>query len=104
MSTEDIDQALGGKSVVKIAYLPDVADPDLPPGIETLVSSRLDPSLDPIKEADRRGTILANLRAGKRSVDDGARGRQGKTRGSDQAQGTVNDDQHAAEKAAHGKE
>jgi hypothetical protein len=33
-------------------------------GVETLVSTRLDPGVDPIAEADRRGTILAILRLG----------------------------------------
>src|SRR5690606_33627949 len=33
-------------------------------GVETLVSTRLDPGVDPIAEADRRGSILAILRIG----------------------------------------
>ena len=31
-------------------------------GVETLVSTQLDPGVDPILEADRRGSILAILR------------------------------------------
>ena len=33
-------------------------------GVETLVSTRLDPGVDPIVEADRRGTIMAIIRIG----------------------------------------
>jgi hypothetical protein len=33
-------------------------------GVETLVSTRLEPGIDPILEADKRGTILLILRVG----------------------------------------
>ena len=38
-------------------------------GVETLVSTRLDPGVDPIVEADRRGTILAIIRVGNKDLE-----------------------------------
>lgn len=64
LSAQDIDYVLSGKLLTKVVFLPDVTDPDAPKGVYTLVSSRLDPGLDPICEADRLGTILAILRVG----------------------------------------
>jgi hypothetical protein len=62
---EDLDQVLAGNFVTKVIYLPDPEFQDLAlAGVETLVSTRLDPGVDPIAEADRRGSILAILRIG----------------------------------------
>lgn len=62
---EDLDQVLSGNFVTKVIYLPDPEFQDLAlAGVETLVSTRLDPGVDPIAEADRRGSILAILRIG----------------------------------------
>jgi hypothetical protein len=62
---EDLDQVLSGNFVTKVIYLPDPEFQDLAlAGVETLVSTRLDPGVDPIVEADRRGSILAILRIG----------------------------------------
>ncbi|MEM9827875.1 MAG: hypothetical protein AAF958_14895 [Planctomycetota bacterium] len=67
---EDFDQVLTGNFVTKVIYLP---DPDFQgpalAGIDTLVSTRLDPSIDPIVEADRRGSILAIIRLGDKDVE-----------------------------------
>jgi len=62
---EDFDQVLSNNFVTKVIYLPDpdFQDPALA-GVETLVSTRLDPGVDPIVEADRRGAILAIVRVG----------------------------------------
>src|SRR5262249_588571 len=38
-------------------------------GVETLVSTRLDPGIDPIVEADRRGAILAVVRIGNKDLE-----------------------------------
>ena len=38
-------------------------------GIDTLVSTRLDPGIDPIVEADRRGSILAIIRLGDKDIE-----------------------------------
>jgi hypothetical protein len=62
---EDFDQVLSGNFVTKVIYLP---DPEFQPialaGVETLVSTRLDPGVDPIVEADKQGSILAIVRLG----------------------------------------
>ena len=67
---KDFDQVLTGNFVTKVIYLP---DPEFqgPPlaGIDTLVSTRLDPGVDPIVEADRRGSILAIIRLGDKDVE-----------------------------------
>ena len=61
---EDFDQVLSGNFVTKVIYLPDPEFQELAlAGVETLVSTRLDPGMDPIVEADRRGAILAIIRA-----------------------------------------
>jgi hypothetical protein len=62
---EDFDQVSSGNFVTKVIYLPDPQHQELAiAGVETLVSTRLDPGVDPIAEADRRGTILAIVRLG----------------------------------------
>ena len=38
-------------------------------GVDTLVSTRLDPGVDPITEADRRGSILAIIRLGNKDLE-----------------------------------
>ena len=63
--TEDFDQVTSGNFVTKVIYLPDPEFQELTlSGVETLVSTRLDPGVDPIAEADRRGSILAIVRMG----------------------------------------
>jgi len=62
---EDFDQVLAGNFVTKVIYLPDPEFQELAlSGVETLVSTRLDPGVDPIAEADHRGSIMAILRMG----------------------------------------
>lgn len=69
-SQEDFDQVLSGNFVTKVIYLPDPEYQELAiGGIETLVSSRLDPGVDPITEADRRGAILAVVRLGNKDEE-----------------------------------
>jgi len=67
---EDFDQVLSGNFVTKVIYLP---DPEFQgfalAGVETLVSTRLDPGVDPIVEADRRGAILAIVRLGNKDLE-----------------------------------
>lgn len=67
---EDFDQVLTGNFVTKVIYLPDpeFQGPALA-GIDTLVSTRLDPGIDPIVEADRRGSILAIIRLGDKDIE-----------------------------------
>jgi hypothetical protein len=69
---EDFDQVLSGNFVTKVIYLPDPEFQELAlAGVETLVSTRLDPGVDPIVEADRRGSILAILRMGNKDLRQG---------------------------------
>ena len=69
---EDFDQVLSGNFVTKVIYLPDPEFQELAlAGVETLVSTRLDPGVDPIAEADRRGSILAILRMGNKDLRGG---------------------------------
>ena len=67
---EDFDQVLAGNFVTKVVYLPDpefqgvaVAD------VATLVSTPLDPGLDPIEEAIDKGVILAIVRIGNKDME-----------------------------------
>ncbi len=67
---EDFDQVLSGNFVTKVIYLPDPEFQELAlAGVETLVSTRLDPGIDPIVEADRRGAILAIVRIGNKDLE-----------------------------------
>jgi hypothetical protein len=75
---EDFDQVLTGNFVTKVIYLP---DPEFQPlaiaGVEELVSTRLDPGVDPIVEADRRGAIMAIVRMGNKDLQAGGPGAAG---------------------------
>ena len=69
LTDEDFDQVLSGNFVTKVIYLPDAEFQELAlAGVETLVSTRLDPGVDPIVEADRRGSILAIIRIGNKDL------------------------------------
>jgi hypothetical protein len=67
---EDFDQVLAGNFVTKVIYLPDPEFQELAlAGVETLVSTRLEPGVDPVVEADRRGAILGIIRLGNKDVE-----------------------------------
>jgi hypothetical protein len=62
---EDLEQVAAGNFVVKVIYLPDPQFQDLAAtGPDEVVSSRLEPGMDPIVEAKRRGSILLVVRLG----------------------------------------
>ena len=64
-TAEDLDQVEGGNFVTKVIYLPDPRFQELAvANVETLVSTRLEPGIDPVLEADKRGTILMIVRLG----------------------------------------
>jgi hypothetical protein len=66
---EDFDQVTSGNFVTKVIYLPDPAFQELAlAGVGTLVSTRLDPGVDPIVEAARRGAIMAIVRLGNKDM------------------------------------
>jgi hypothetical protein len=70
LTDEDFDQVASGNFVTKVIYLPDPEFQELAlAGVETLVSTRLDPGIDPIVEADRRGSILAIVRMGNKDLE-----------------------------------
>jgi hypothetical protein len=70
LSDEDLDQVMTGNFVTKVVYLPDPDYQELAvAGVETLVSTRLDPGIDPVVEADRRGSILAIIRIGNKDLE-----------------------------------
>jgi hypothetical protein len=72
LTEEDFDQVLSGNFVTKVIYLPDAEYQELAlAGVETLVSTRLDPGVDPIVEADRRGSIMAIIRIGNKDLQAG---------------------------------
>ena len=67
---DDFEQVLSGNFVTKVIYLPDPEfQGDALVGVDVLVSNRLEPGLDPIVEADRRGAILAIIRVGNKDVE-----------------------------------
>lgn len=69
-TTDDFEQVLTGNFVTKVIYLPDPEfQGDALVGVDVLVSNRLDPGLDPIQEADRRGAILAIIRIGNKDIE-----------------------------------
>lgn len=70
ITPEDFDQVLSGNFVTKVVYLPDPEFQELAlAGVETLVSTRLEPGVDPVVEADRRGAILGIIRLGNKDVE-----------------------------------
>ena len=73
-TNEDFTQVISGNFVTKVIYIPDPEFQELAiAGVDTLVSTRLDPGVDPIVEADRRGSILAIVRMGNKELEgDGA--------------------------------
>jgi hypothetical protein len=65
-TNEDFEQVNSGNFLVKVVYLPDPNNQDLATiaGPNELVSTRLEPGLDPIVEAQKRGSILLIVRMG----------------------------------------
>jgi hypothetical protein len=64
-SDEDFDQVASGNFLVKVIYLPFPQYQDIAvAGPDEIVSTRLEPGLDPIQEACKRGNILLVVRLG----------------------------------------
>ena len=68
-TNEDFEQVNAGNLVVKVIYLPDPQFQDLA-AAEEIVSTRLEAGVDPVAEANRRGTILAVIRIGNIDLED----------------------------------
>jgi len=70
LTDEDLNQVETNNFVTKVIYLPDAKHQELAvAGVEELVSTRLSPGLDPVAEADRRGTIMAVVRIGNMDLE-----------------------------------
>jgi hypothetical protein len=70
LTQEDFDQVAAANFVTKVIYVPDPEFQELAlAGVDTIVSTRLDPGVDPITEADRRGSILAIVRMGNKDLE-----------------------------------
>jgi hypothetical protein len=68
---DDFDQVMANNLVTKVVYLPDPEYQEVAiggPGVatETLVSTRLEPGMDPVNEAKKKGKVLAIVRMGNR--------------------------------------
>ncbi len=64
-TNEDFDQVAAGNYVVKVIYLPNPSYQEAAGGgLEEINSARLEPGVDPIQEALRRGSILLVIRLG----------------------------------------
>lgn len=62
---EDLKQVAEGNYIVKVIYLPDPNYQDAAGnGIDEIVSTRLEPTQDPVQEALKRGSILLIIRMG----------------------------------------
>src|SRR5207245_9785614 len=62
---EDFEQVTAGNLVVKVVYLPNPEFQELAvAGPDEVVSTRLEPGVDPLMEATRRGSVLAVIRLG----------------------------------------
>lgn len=70
LTDEDLNQVESNNFVTKVIYLPDPKNQELAiAGVETIVSTRLDPGVDPVAEADRRGTVMLVLRLGNMNLE-----------------------------------
>lgn len=70
ITDEDLDQVESNNFVTKVIYLPDPRYQELAiAGVETLVSTKLDPGVDPVSEAERRGTIMLVIRVGNMDLE-----------------------------------
>lgn len=63
---EDFEQVIAGNLLVKVIYLPDPQYQDLAAvaGPAEVISTRLEPGVDPVAEARRRGEVLLVVRMG----------------------------------------
>ena len=65
----DFDQVFSGNFVTKVVYLPNPEFQGIAmSGVGTLVNTQLQPGVDPIIEASKRGSILAVIRMGNKDL------------------------------------
>ncbi len=69
ITEEDLEHVASSNMATKVIYLP---DPEFQAraiaGVETLVSTRLDPGIDPVQQAEQMGTIMLILRFGNKDL------------------------------------
>ena len=69
ITNEDLEHIRSNNMVTKVIYLPDPRfQARAIAGVETLVSTTLDPGIDPIQQAERMGTLMAVLRVGNKEM------------------------------------
>ena len=70
LTDEDLEHIRSNNMVTKVIYLPDAEyQARAIAGVETLVSTTLDPGVDPIEQAERMGTIMVVLRVGNKEMN-----------------------------------
>jgi len=73
----DFDQVFSGNYITKVVYLPNPEFQGIAmSGVGTLVNTQLQPGVDPILEASKRGAILAVIRMGNKDLSSIAAERQ----------------------------
>jgi hypothetical protein len=73
----DFDQVLSGNYITKVVYLPNPEYQGIAmSGVGTLVNTQLQPGVDPIVEASKRGSILAVVRMGNKDLSNSVAGNQ----------------------------
>jgi len=66
----DLEYVLHNNMVTKVIYLPDPKHQARAiAGVETLISTELDPGIDPVQQAERMGTIMVVLRFGNKNLE-----------------------------------
>ena len=69
ITEEDLEHVNSSNMVTKVIYLP---APEFQAraiaGVETLVSTRLDPGIDPVQQAEQMGTVMLILRFGNKDL------------------------------------
>lgn len=70
VTEEDLENVLHNNMVTKVIYLPDPKHQSRAiAGVETLISTKLAPGIDPVQQAERMGTIMVILRFGNKNLE-----------------------------------
>ena len=70
ITDEDLEHVVHNNMVTKVIYLPDPENQARAiSGVETLISTRLAPGVDPVHQAEQLGTIMVILRFGNKNLE-----------------------------------
>lgn len=70
VTDEDLEHVVHNNMVTKVIFLPDADHQSRAiAGVETLISTKLLPGVDPVQQAERKGTIMAILRFGNKNLE-----------------------------------